>query len=365
MISFGRLIHFIKSPFIYPTIKADWLIDRERGIIFRKFKKKGCLRDIIWKSNPIKQNFQQKYKEKGNALTEKRIATWGRHILEGMNYLRLKGFPAGNVHCGNIMVEKNICKISDYENKILNLVPFQSDIAFNPSLRKRRVDSDVICFGTILFEMVSGYVMDAVDLQEAPNSLINSKSILEILEWIFWPTTKEDNEKPPLLKELLELKFFSKVEMPKLEAPPKIKLGKKGKEMLKMARQSSILNPNSNFSPSQFGQLNKGKQRASQKINSQSSNWKETEVSTSKPNSSNNQTVKNENQQKPPKNDTVQQNPPKISSPPPNREEVVKDKPQDQPGRDDLLSSIGTFSKTKLKKAVTNDRSAPIIENKK
>eukprot|EP01091_Cochliopodium_minus_P016380 TRINITY_DN610_c4_g1_i1.p1 TRINITY_DN610_c4_g1~~TRINITY_DN610_c4_g1_i1.p1 ORF type:complete len:537 (+),score=187.03 TRINITY_DN610_c4_g1_i1:11-1621(+) len=399
--AFSNVLTVLNSPFIFPTIKADWLLDRERAVIFRKFKKKGSLRDIIYKANPIKQSFQLKYKERGNPLTEKRIASWGRHILEGMNYLRLKGFPAGNIHSGNIMVEKNICKISDYENKLLNLIPFQSDIAFNNGLRKRGVDNDVICFGAILFEMGTGYIMDEVDLQESPSVLVSSKPVLEILEWIFWPTTKEDHAQPPLLKELLDLKFFSKVEMPSFPSLSKIKLGKKGKEILKIARNHSILNKNSSFSPSSSSSsssssksvYSKKKQRETQSISSQPSLWKDQSSNSSSnastnssstnstslqksssnvpppPNTNNNSNNNNNNNNN--SNNKAQNSSNRISSPnvqqktsPSPQTPVKQEEKQDQPGRDQLLSSIGNFSKNGLKKTVTNDRSSPLIEKK-
>ena len=357
---------------------------------FREVREKGSVRDLVWKKSPFSSSFHSKYSGRGNPLTEARIRAWGRHVLEGLNYLRLKGFPPGHTHCGNIIVENNICRLTDYENRLLNLPPNLPNLFYHPSLLKRGVDVDVISFGGVLFEMSTGFIMDELDLQKPPK--LNSKPLSQILEWIFYPTTKEDAAQPPSIQELLELEFFKKAEMPDLPLPQKIDFGKKGKEILKIARNTCILthpppsSPSSSFknsAPSTFssspstitnptGKSSKAQQRASQSItfynnntqstSSPSSNWTGLSIpstnnnSPKPPSTSTIPLDQNSNIVPAPNNKTpINQNKGEIppSNPPPSRVESSE--------RVVLLSSIESFKKGALKKATTNDRSSPIF----
>jgi PX domain-containing protein kinase-like protein len=151
-----QILTGIKSHFVYPTIGADYIEEKKLVVVFRDVESKGTLRDLLFQSK-WSRLFSEKYTTKrGTTFSETRVCTWGRHILEGIMALRVKGFPPGHIHAGNVVVENNVCRITDYENKLLNLRPANMAIIQSQALASRGVDPDVASFGAILFEMCTG-----------------------------------------------------------------------------------------------------------------------------------------------------------------------------------------------------------------
>lgn len=94
---FEQIMTGLKSHFVYPTIAADYVEDKRMAVVFREVQPKGSLRDLLFQAK-WSRTFDEKYATKrGTPFSETRIATWGRHILEGIMALRVKGFPAGHV----------------------------------------------------------------------------------------------------------------------------------------------------------------------------------------------------------------------------------------------------------------------------
>jgi PX domain-containing protein kinase-like protein len=243
---FSDVLVGIRSHFVLPTVDAEYVEEKKMAVVFRRILK-GSVRDVICNSK-WNQSYARKYGRKGGEpLSEARIASWGRHVLEGINFLRLKGMkekgeekknlikylqglPAGHIHCGNLVVENNVCKITDYDNKLLtSLKP--AHLALVQHEACAGLDPDVACFGAVLFEMATGFPMDTVDLAAAPRGL--SPSVRAVLDAIFYSGARGPR---PSLETLLAMPFFAGVAMPDLPPlartrfGPKAKVGASGKE---------------------------------------------------------------------------------------------------------------------------------------
>jgi hypothetical protein len=72
-----------KHPNIYPISEVDFNLKLNEVVIFRKFCKKGSLRDFINKSSPL-TNFSIKY-HRGYKLQKNVITNFGKQILLGKN----------------------------------------------------------------------------------------------------------------------------------------------------------------------------------------------------------------------------------------------------------------------------------------
>lgn len=232
-----QLVTGVRSHFVEPAVDADYVEDKKMFVCFRPVHAKGSLRDIIHESK-WKAPYERKYGRRGEALSEVRCATWGRHILEGMAYLRVKGWPAGNVHCGNIMVENNVCRITDFELKLANCRPEPSVWQLIRSDQFRLVDPDVVSFACILFEMATGQMVDpAVDSVTRPAPGLVAPSIMRVLDAIFY--SRHASQAAPSLEQLLSMEPFASAQMPDLAPLPRLKASKKAKELLREARRRS------------------------------------------------------------------------------------------------------------------------------
>lgn len=88
---FADVLLGVRSHFICEPVAAEYVEEKKMAVVFRRIVK-GSLRDIICNSK-WSQPYARKYGRKGGEpLSEARIATWGRHVLEGINFLRLKGY---------------------------------------------------------------------------------------------------------------------------------------------------------------------------------------------------------------------------------------------------------------------------------
>ena len=230
---FADIVVGLRSHFVLATVDAEYVEEKKMAVVFRRVMAKGSVRDLLCNSK-WSQPYSYKYggKKAGVPFSETRIATWGRHVLEGINYLRLKGLPAGHVHCGNLVVDNNICKITDYESKLitsmkpalLSLIQHEACVGLDP---------DVACFGAILFEMATGFPMDTVDLTQRPARV--PPAIMAVLDSIFYSGARTR----PSLETLLETPVFAKAEMPDLAPLPRTRLGAKAKEALRDCRRTA------------------------------------------------------------------------------------------------------------------------------
>jgi hypothetical protein len=294
--------------------------------------------------------------------------------LEGINYLRVKGLPAGHIHCGNIVVENNVARITDYELKLLpTLKPSMTGLmAARPG-----VDPDVVCFGAILFEMATGQMMDKVDMMEPYNRPLPT-TVMEVLNNIFWT-----EEAPPSLEMLLDTPLFANARMPDLPPLARVKLGPRAKEALKECRRlapaaGDIVKPIRRSAARQYEDTPLTTTSATggsgghtsvvvSKKNVKSPRPTTTTAATTTTSTTTTSTATAKPKAKPTKAKAKAPAAPKAPAPPaapaaPAAPPAGKAPPpvkRAPAGRGGLLSSIEGFSKGGLKKAVTVDKSKP------
>lgn len=200
---FCQLMVNIRHSFVLPTLDFDYVSDKGLAISFREWVPKGSLRDVIRSVNPTKE-YKIKYsKPASSPLSEERIALWGRQILEGLAFFRSIDFPIKHLHAGNIIVENSICRISDYENSILEVASL-----FPPETRaKMSIDDDVIGFGRVLYEMVAGYELTTLTPEYYPPSV--NAFMRELLDSIFCPADGVGVS----IDDILALDYFSDVDL--------------------------------------------------------------------------------------------------------------------------------------------------------
>ncbi|KAL6069944.1 Slowpoke-binding protein [Balamuthia mandrillaris] len=244
--TFCNVLMSLKHPYIYPTYEVDYIQDRELCVVFRPFQPKGSLKDYLYKSNP-KNTWDKKYRHPGRRLRLRTIAIFGRQILEGLLFLRSKGFPYGHLHSGNVILENNTCRITDYENALLNLTPRLQAFHIHLAMRQhnKQRDADLVAFGLLLFEMAMGYELTQIDPLVVPSECPDS--LASVLRCIFEEhptikvTTLDDVLMLPLFADVL-LKPHAKLKKTRIEA--------KGIEMLKAASKFSIVGRTEEFTDS-------------------------------------------------------------------------------------------------------------------
>eukprot|EP01096_Ripella_sp_DP13-Kostka_P006590 TRINITY_DN2377_c0_g1_i1.p1 TRINITY_DN2377_c0_g1~~TRINITY_DN2377_c0_g1_i1.p1 ORF type:complete len:272 (-),score=84.63 TRINITY_DN2377_c0_g1_i1:239-1054(-) len=122
------LLMNLKHSLIYPTRHAEFLQGRELLVIFRDLNSNGSLRDIIYDVKPTLPT-QEKYRPKKNRpFKPQKIALYGRQIITALIYLKNLGFPFGHLHSGNVIVKKDRCMLTDYENGLLGKKPQLYDV---------------------------------------------------------------------------------------------------------------------------------------------------------------------------------------------------------------------------------------------
>ncbi len=127
---------------------------------------------MIHDSKPT-QTYKDKYDPvKGDSLQEKKVKLYSKQILEGLIYLTAHRWPVYSIHTGNIFLEDGVCKISEFET---DLVGIPSKIGFIwKALLEQKVSLQKAAnyvFGAIFYEMVVGYELDNVKLDDLPHDL--------------------------------------------------------------------------------------------------------------------------------------------------------------------------------------------------
>ncbi|EGC39227.1 hypothetical protein DICPUDRAFT_75243, partial [Dictyostelium purpureum] len=142
----------IKSLEVHPFISVPLLVDiipeKNLAVSVRPFYSKGSLRDYIHQSKP-KMPYADKY-DTHFQLNEKIISKFGKQILEALIFLKNNNFPYFHLNASNVLLDDQVCLLSDYENAFLGLEPRLSDYIRQFS---DKIDPDVLSFGCLLFEM--------------------------------------------------------------------------------------------------------------------------------------------------------------------------------------------------------------------
>ncbi|KAA8593669.1 hypothetical protein FQN60_009785, partial [Etheostoma spectabile] len=317
--------------------------------------------------------------KKSQGLDLQHIKLYGRQILEGLKLLHDGGLFYGHLHASNVIVDDARCRLMDVENGMLG-VPSALRPAFTQLRKINTVESiDVFCFGHLLYEMTYGRPPDSVPVDGYAD--VPYTAVASVLQSIL--STEACKSGMPTVLELIKTPLFSDVQLQHSEKL-QIKVPSRLKEALKTAKESlekrlqeeqRVLHQHRRLTRAQshHGSEEEKKRRKilARKKSRQSAYENEEDV-----------TVRNNNNSgsgasspptcpsspTPPSTTGALTTPP----PPPPLPPAVLDSSSCPPpplsssggaggGRTALLSSIQAFSKNKLKKSETVDRSKPII----
>ncbi|KAJ8301213.1 hypothetical protein KUTeg_020200 [Tegillarca granosa] len=335
------LLVLIQHPYIFPITDIDFASEQKLIIVVQQISPRGSLKDFIYQSH-FTSNWQDKYGQRGKGLTVKQIQLFGRQILEALLFLEEKGFPShGHIHSGNIMYSNGCCRVSAIENAFLG---FNSKLF--PLVSKKIKDSkhamDSISFGHLVFEMCTGYELNSAHPEPSHLATCKNTEVVKLLNFIF-----ENEEKQyPTIQEICEQEFFQVGPLVELEQfnPAPINFSSKMKSLLKKAKKGKPVSKEQ-------------KKKLSTSTDQLSYRSRASSVGTPPPGAP---------PQSPPPPPSVPAPPPAAPlppggppAPPPPPAVAVQSPPPSSSGRSALLGAIRQG--TRLKKATTNDRSAPKV----
>jgi len=152
----------------------------------------------------------KKYNRAGAPQTTQTIAKCGRQILEALNYLKAVGYPYPHLQTSNVLLYNGVCCLSDLESV---------QLGFPSSLQiMGQAEFHIDFFGQLLYELATGKELDTTAFG-LDNKLILPSTITDplrsILESIFSAT-------PPTIETLLNNAFFSSVSIPPIDVKAKV-----------------------------------------------------------------------------------------------------------------------------------------------
>eukprot|EP00850_Spirogloea_muscicola_P019122 SM000184S03755 [mRNA] locus=s184:7464:12011:+ [translate_table: standard] len=195
--AFARLLLGVKHPYVWPVTAVAFVEDRNRAAILRPFARMGSLRDRMHKADP-RGVFGEKYKHSTVApLSPQDVALYARQILEALVYLTARNFRVSHLHSGNVLVDKNGCYITDVmENELLGL-----PLDLTPEAASVTQDVEVLAFGRLLFEMVTGRPLRSNTLPPGDRVAAGHAPFSHLLRSILAPTP---GQALPGLQDLLQ-----------------------------------------------------------------------------------------------------------------------------------------------------------------
>lgn len=373
-----RLLPNIQHPFIFSPVFVT--ANENGGMVISEFIESGSLRDAIFKCK-LKNNYMKKY------CTLKQfvppdinfVKHSGRQILEALKFLHDKGFPYGHLHAGNVFIRNKCCQLSGLEGSFFGLPSYYR--AFYTQLKKVQTLEavDVYCFGHVLHEIALGFQLTSPTCDKFPSEC--PPQIRSVLESIL--TTEACKNSLPSVDDLLSHPLFSDVSFPPLSNKPVLKFPSKLKEFVRAAKEEvetriksdqKLLKQVLRISKAKEFHMSEEEKKKRRKSRKKQMENGETEPKTptspdsavapaAAAGSSSNSAPP---APPPPAPSGVSSTPP--PPPPPSAPPAGAPPPPPTPSaasagssRGALLNSITEFSKTGLKKAVTNDRSAPKV----
>lgn len=351
-----ELFSILQHPYLFPVMDVDFVFEHNMVMFIHPFRSGGSLKDVIYGSRP-QSSWEEKYQAKGKSLSLTQIRNYGKQILEALLYLRGKGLPAcGHVHSGNVFIINGTCKLSGFENSL-----FGWKSRLNPIMKKFLkdkqcdVDVDVFQFGHLLYEMLAGYELTTAEPKR--EHLVNFRNVpvVEVLNFIFF----NESEMYPSLDELASHSFFKGGDISGLKKfnPGPVHFSSNVKQLLKLCRKESEESQRKRKLSTRKAKSDDGAAvQTERKISKSKSKRLSVDKQTALP------VVQFHPLASPPP-----KSPPPLpkEAPPPPRSKrpslsgTVPPKPPSRPGRGALLSQIQKG--TKLKRATTNDRSAPRV----
>lgn len=198
-----KLLAGIQHPYVYPVTFA--CASEKGGLVIYDFLENGTLRDLLCKAKP-RAHYLKKYgKPKScSPLDCQKIQLFGRQILIALKFLQDRGLHHGNLHSGNIVIVNGTCKLLEVTNCVLG-VPCILRPYIVQLKKVQTVESvDVYCFGHLLYEMAFGSPLHSPSCDTFPiNSLPELRSVLEAI------LTKEACKNGlPSVSDLLQHPFF-------------------------------------------------------------------------------------------------------------------------------------------------------------
>ncbi|KAI3369300.1 hypothetical protein L3Q82_007546 [Scortum barcoo] len=376
-----KLLTSLSTPYLCPLLFSS--TSESSALLIRPFSEKGSLRDHICKVKP-REGYLKKYcnPKKSQGLELQHIKLYGRQILEGLKHLHDGGLFFGHLHASNVIVDDGVCRLVDVENGMLG-VPSALRPAFTQLRKINTTESiDVFCFGHLLYEMTYGRPPDSIPVDQYP--AVPYTAVVSVLQSIL--STEACKSGMPTVSELMQTPLFSDVQLQHSEKLH-IKVPSRLKEALKTAKESlekrlreeqRVLHQHRRLTRAQshHGSEEEKKRRKilARKKSRQSAYENEEDVSVRNNNNSGSGASSPPtcpSSPTPPSTTGAQAAPPPPPPPPPPPMLDSSSCPPPPPplsssdgaggGRTALLSSIQTFSKGKLKKAKTADRSKPII----
>uniref|UniRef100_A0A3Q3AQD1 PX domain containing serine/threonine kinase n=1 Tax=Kryptolebias marmoratus TaxID=37003 RepID=A0A3Q3AQD1_KRYMA len=324
------------------------------ALLIRPFSESGSLRDQICKVKP-RENYLKKYynPKKSQGLELEQIKLYGRQILEGLKLLHDSGVFFGHLHASNVIVDDGVCRLVDVENGMLGVPSF-----LRPAFSQlRKINStegiDVFCFGHLLYEMTYGQPPGCIPIDQFPAAPCSS--VVLVLQSVL--STEACKSGMPTVSALIQTPLFGDVHLRHSEKL-QIKVPSRLKEALKSAKGSlekrlheeqRMLHQHRRLTRAQshYGSEEERKRRKilARKVGSANANFYRSHATPPPP------------------------PPPAPPPPPPPAPDSSSSGPPAPPssssgaggGRAALLSSIQSFSKGKLKKADTVDRSRSAV----
>ncbi|KAJ2940395.1 hypothetical protein O0L34_g74 [Tuta absoluta] len=191
-----ELFRALHHPYIYPVLDLE--LTSGHALTVMPFNARGSLKDLIYKST-WNEEYSRKYGSVGTGLPAWQVARFGRQMLEGLLFLKEKGFPPfRHLHSGNVVVQNGVARICGLENTLIGALP-RCPIALASPLD----NVEALSLGSVLYEMCAGAELDLTLLSEL---LPDYAQVVEIIETIFGPRT-------PNLHELLLCELFRKIDL--------------------------------------------------------------------------------------------------------------------------------------------------------
>ncbi|VDH93974.1 PX domain-containing protein kinase-like protein, partial [Mytilus galloprovincialis] len=243
-----ELFSILKHPYIFPTTDIDFVIDQKLVVVVQPVASRGSLKDYIFQKR-YSGSYQDKYFHKTKGLINTQVKLFGRQILEALLYLDSKGFPThGHLTSSNVMISDGcctvICRLAAIENSFLGYTS-----KLYPLIQKKiskQIDAiDSVCFGHLFYEMCTGKQLltahpTPVDLSECKNP-----DAVNVLNYIF----ENRSGKYPSINEISELDFFCHEKLLELAKfnPAPISYSQPMKSLLKTVKKGRQLSKKSSL----------------------------------------------------------------------------------------------------------------------
>ncbi|XP_030584597.1 PX domain-containing protein kinase-like protein isoform X2 [Archocentrus centrarchus] len=377
-----KLLTSLSIPYLCPLLFSS--TSESSALLIRPFSEKGSLRDHICKVKP-RESYLKKYcnPKKSQGLELSHIKLYGRQILEGLRLLHDAGVFFGHLHTCNVLVDDGVCRLMDVENGMLG-IPSVLRPAFTQFRKINTTESiDVFCFGHLLYEMTYGQPPDSVPIEQYPPA--PSTAVVSVLQSIL--STEACKSGMPTVSALMQTPLFSDVQLQRSEKL-QIKVPSRLKEALKAAKESlekrlreeqRLLHQHRRLTRAQSHHCSEEEKKRrkilARKKSRHSAYENEEDASVRNNNNSGSgasspPTCPSSPTPPPTTGSNIAPPPPPPPPPPPIPPPLHNSSSCPPPlsssdgaggGRSALLSSIQTFTKGKLKKTDTVDRSKPII----